>query len=88
MEKHLRALCKACLCIFIVLAPFANGSQVASKMTPSIFDESSDIRIKAINQEKSIDDLVGPELNFPFRPENHRDNSSPMARIGIIRTNE
>ncbi len=35
-------------------------------------------------EETSIDLLLGPEDNFPFRPENHRDNSSPIARIGSI----
>ena len=34
--------------------------------------------------EDNLDLLFGPDINFPFRPENHRDNSSPVARIGSI----
>jgi len=33
---------------------------------------------------KSIDDLLGPDTNFPFDPANHRDGSNPIKRIGII----
>ena len=29
----------------------------------------------------SIDELLGPEDMFPFLPENHRDNSSPVGGI-------
>ena len=34
---------------------------------------------------KSIDDLLGPDINFPFDPANHRDGSNPIKRIGKIR---
>ena len=33
---------------------------------------------------KSIDDLLGPDMNFPFDPANHRDGSNPIKRIGKI----
>ena len=33
---------------------------------------------------KSIDDLLGPDTNFPFDPANHRDRSNPIKRIGKI----
>ena len=33
---------------------------------------------------KSIDDLLGPDTNFPFDPANHRDGSNPIKRIGRI----
>ena len=33
---------------------------------------------------KSIDDLLGPDTNFPFDPANHRDVSNPIKRIGKI----
>mgnify|MGYP001450771712 CR=1 FL=1 len=40
------------------------------------------------NQEsldaQNIDDLLGPDTNFPFDPANHRDNSNPIKRIGKI----
>ena len=33
---------------------------------------------------KSIDELLGPDTNFPFDPANHRDGSNPIKRIGKI----
>ena len=33
---------------------------------------------------KSIEDLLGPDTNFPFDPANHRDGSNPIKRIGKI----
>ncbi len=33
---------------------------------------------------KNIDDLLGPDANFPFDPANHRDGSNPIKRIGKI----
>ena len=33
---------------------------------------------------KSIDDLLGPDTNFPFDPGNHRDRSNPIKRISKI----
>ena len=33
---------------------------------------------------KSVDDLLGPDTNFPFDPANHRDGSNPIKRIGKI----
>ena len=33
---------------------------------------------------KSIDDLLGPDTNFPFEPANHRYGSNPIKRIGKI----
>ena len=35
-------------------------------------------------ESKSIDDLLGPDTNFPFDPANHRDGSNPIKRIGKI----
>ena len=32
----------------------------------------------------SIDDLLGPETNFPFDPANHRDGSNPIKRIDKV----
>ncbi len=39
---------------------------------------------QASMDSKSIDDLLGPDTNFPFDPANHRDGSNPIKRIGKI----
>ena len=36
------------------------------------------------SQSKIIDELLGPEDNFPFLPDNHRDGGNPIKRIGKI----
>ena len=38
----------------------------------------------SLMDSKSIDDLLGPDTNFPFDPANHRDGSNPIKRIGKI----
>ena len=48
---------------------------------------TSDVDIKndqGSMDSKSIDDLLGPETNFPFDPANHIDGSNPIKRIGKI----
>ena len=39
---------------------------------------------QSLMDTKSIDDLLGPDTNFPFDPANHRDGSNPIKRIGKI----
>ena len=39
---------------------------------------------QSLMDSKSIDDLLGPDTNFPFDPANHRDGSNPIKRIGKI----
>jgi len=34
--------------------------------------------------EKALNELLGPDTNFPFDPANHRDGSNPIKRIGPI----
>ena len=36
------------------------------------------------NGSINIDELLGPDTNFPFDPANHRDGSNPIKRIGKI----
>ena len=42
------------------------------------------IKEKDIGTDKTIDELLGPKDNFPFLPDNHRDSSNPIGRIGKI----
>ena len=51
---------------------------------------ATDIKIEndqSLIDSKSIDDLLGPDTNFPFDPANHRDGSNPIKRIGKISDN-
>ena len=52
---------------------------------PLLMAMDVDIEIdKSSMDSKSIDDLLGPDTNFPFDPANHRDGSNPIKRIGKI----
>ena len=52
---------------------------------PVLMTTNSDIENGKVSMDsKSIDDLLGPETNFPFDPANHRDGSNPIKRIGKI----
>tara|TARA_Y100001968_G_scaffold122111_1_gene111143 strand:- start:1567 stop:1827 length:261 start_codon:yes stop_codon:yes gene_type:complete len=50
----------------------------------SMITADSNANDQAPLNSKSIDDLLGPETNFPFDPANHRDGSNPIKRIGKI----
>ena len=43
---------------------------------------TSDVDIEndqSLMDSKSVDDLLGPDTNFPFDPANHRDGSNPVS---------
>ena len=52
--------------------------------SPEISPEESQSSLSNIEKEKILDALLGPDVNYPFRPENHRDNSGPVTRIGPL----
>ena len=33
------------------------------------------------NFEENPDKILGPDVNFPFRPENHKNNSRAVSRL-------
>ena len=51
---------------------------------PLLMTMDVDIENQSSIDSKSIDDLLGPDTNFPFDPANHRDGSNPIKRIGKI----
>ena len=55
------------------------------KAQPVLMTSAVDIENDQSSMDsKSIDDLLGPDTNFPFDPANHRDGSNPIKRIGKI----
>ena len=76
---------KACfgLCLALFVAVYFCFDSVSAQQ----FLMSTDVDIES-NQNsmdsKSIDDLLGPDTNFPFDPANHRDGSNPIKSIGNI----
>ena len=64
-------------CIFLLLANSVDATQILTTEEPDQIE--TDQRVKT-----NLDEIFGPDLNFPFRPESHRDNSSPVSRINPI----
>ena len=72
-----------CLFIgFLIVICFSFDSVAAHQlfMTTDVDIEKNQNSIDT----KSVDDLLGPDMNFPFDPANHRDGSNPIKRIGKI----
>ena len=81
MKRALKACLLFCLCFFLAIC-FCFESVDAQQlfMTTDVDIESN----QNLMDSKSIDDLLGPDTNFPFDPANHRDGSNPIKRIGKI----
>ena len=69
------------LSLFLVISVFLQSLEAQPLvMTTDVVIENDQGSMDA----KSIDDLLGPDTNFPFDPANHRDGSNPIKRIGKI----
>ena len=81
MKSALKIWFGLCLCISLAIC-FSFDSVEAKQgfMTTTMDIESN----QNLMNKKSIDDLLGPDINFPFDPANHRDGSNPIKRIGKI----
>ena len=80
----MKSVIKTCFGLFLslFLVSFCFQSVVAQPMFMTM-----DVEIEydqGLMDSKSIDDLLGPDTNFPFDPANHRDGSNPIKRIGKI----
>ena len=83
MNKEKRTFFSLCLVLFTFLQIIPEKVQAGYYPIYELNESQNKIRVK--NQdEKNIDQLLGPEDNFPFLPDNHRDSSKPIGRIGKI----
>tara|TARA_B100000579_G_C22057764_1_gene500013 strand:+ start:183 stop:443 length:261 start_codon:yes stop_codon:yes gene_type:complete len=81
MQSFIKVFFVLCIGIFIFFGfcfDYLSAQQLF--MTTDVDIESNQNSMDA----KSIDDLLGPDSNFPFDPANHRDGSNPIKRIGSI----
>ena len=71
---------------FVWTLTFSPLSNQAIAGFPSMVDkiENQTIGIEEESLNNGFDELLGPEDNFPFLPDNHRDGSNPIGRIGKI----
>ena len=68
------------LLLLLIIFSFTKTAEAASIL---VSDDIQSFDNEKFTEEK-LDDLLGPDVNFPFRPENHRDKSSPVARIAPV----
>jgi len=81
----MKSVIKTCfglfLSLFLVISVcFQSGGVKQVLMTTDVDIEND----QSSMDSKNIDDLLGPDTNFPFDPANHRDGSNPIKRIGKI----
>ena len=69
------------LSIFLVISFCLKTVEAQPFLLTAVIDIEND---QGPMDSKSIDDLLGPDTNFPFDPANHRDGSNPIKRIGKI----
>ncbi len=69
------------LSLFLVISVCYQSVESQSVLMTTDADIKNDL---GSMDSKSIDDLLGPDTNFPFDPANHRDGSNPIKRIGKI----
>ncbi len=72
------------LSLFVFLLPLTETVQAALPVMDEIPKTQINTEKVKREQEIAMDNLLGPDIDFPFRPENHRDNSNPIGRIGPI----
>tara|TARA_Y100001968_G_scaffold278061_1_gene273213 strand:+ start:348 stop:605 length:258 start_codon:yes stop_codon:yes gene_type:complete len=82
MSKLIRFVIAILICFFIDSFIFSIP-KISLLAYASTIEKDQKIDISK-QDEKNLDQIFGPDLNFPFRPENHRDNSSPVKRINPI----
>ena len=67
--------------LFLVICFFFESVEAQPDLMATDADIEND---QSSMDSKSIDDLLGPDTNFPFDQANHRDGSNPIKRIGKI----
>ena len=81
MKSVIRTWFRLCLSLFLSICFCFQLVEAQSVFITTSAQTENDQRSM---DSKSIDDLLGPDTNFPFDPANHRDGSNPIKRIGKI----
>ena len=81
----MKSVIKTCFGLFLSLFLVFSFCFQSVEAQPVLMTTDVDIENEQGSMDtKSIDDLLGPDTNFPFDPANHRDGSNPIKRIGKI----
>ncbi len=84
IKSTIKALFSLYIGIILLLQPFNEATPTESTSLSNNNEEDLSKGLERRIEHKSIDELLGPEDNFPFLPDNHRDGSNPIGRIGKI----
>ncbi len=79
----MKRVIKNCFGLLLSLILLLSFESVQAQTVLITKDVEIDINQNLLDS-KSIDDLLGPDTNFPFDPANDRDGSNPIKRIGKI----
>ena len=81
----MKSVIKTCFGLFLSLFLVVSFWSQSVEAQPVLMTTDVDIENNQGSMDtKSIEDLLGPDTNFPFDPANHRDGSNPIKRIGKI----
>ena len=81
----MKSVIKNCFGLFLSLFLVISVCFQSVEAQPVLMTKDVDIENDQSSLDsKNIDDLLGPDTNFPFDPANHRDGSNPIKRIGKI----
>ena len=76
----MKSVIKTCFGLFLSLFVVMCVCFQAVEAQPVLMAMDADIENDQSSMDsKSIDDLLGPDTNFPFDPANHRDGSNPVS---------
>ena len=81
MKSVIKKLFRLFISLFLLIGVCFQSVEAQLVLITTDVDIEND---QSLMDSKSIDDLLGPDTNFPFDPANHRDGSSPVKRIGKI----
>ncbi len=81
MKSVIKKLFRLFISLFLLIGVCFQSVEAQLMLITTDVDIEND---QSLIDSKSIDDLLGPDTNFPFDPANHRDGSSPVKRIGKI----
>ena len=84
MKTFLQTFFGFCICLLLSISFSVDSIEAKHLFITTDLDIEND---QGSMDSKSIDDLLGPDTNFPFDPANHRDGSNPIKRIGKISDN-
>ena len=78
MNQSINKIIFTSLGIFLSILTFLNTYQISTK---SINEQTYNNYLQEEKAQRNLELLLGPDINFPFRPENHKKKKGSVTRI-------